>query len=101
MVKASCGLTQPLARVRKPETMMAASVADYAATANERGGPSPRVAALLSILTPGLGHVYIGQARLGIGLAPRVIARGTLLLFARMGGPARFWAVVVSLAPLA
>jgi len=101
---------------------MAASVADYArrrqgsgepdelpaeasakagaATANERGGPSPRVAALLSILTPGLGHVYIGQARLGIGLAAGVIAADTLLLVAMMGVLARFWMFAVSLALL-
>jgi signal peptidase I len=80
--------------------MMAASVADYAATASARRGPSPRVAALLSVLTPGLGHVYIGQARLGIALAAGVIAADALLLFAMMGVLARFWMFVVSLALL-
>jgi signal peptidase I len=80
--------------------MMAASVADYTATANERRGPSPRVAALLSLLTPGLGHVYIGQARLGIALAAGVIAADALLLFAMMGVLARFWMFAVSLALL-
>jgi signal peptidase I len=80
--------------------MMAASVAEYAATANEQRGPSPRVAALLSLLTPGLGHVYIGQARLGIALAAGVIAADALLVFAMMGVLARFWMFAVSLALL-
>ena len=76
-----------------------AATAD-AAPARERRGPSPRVAALLSLLTPGLGHVYIGQARLGIALAAGVIAADTLLVFAMMGVLARFWMFVVSLALL-
>jgi len=102
--------------------MMAASLADYprrpqayggpaeqpaqdaatadAAPARERPGPSPRVAALLSLLTPALGHVYIGQARPGIALPAGVIAADTLLVFAMMGVLARFWMFVVSLALL-
>ena len=51
------------------ENLMA--FADYAPArandqTNHRRGPSPWVTALLTALTPGLGHLYIGQARRGI-----------------------------------
>ena len=48
-----------------------ASLADYAPAqaVGERRGPSPWLAALLSVLTPGLGHLYIGQARRGIAFS--------------------------------
>ena len=86
-----------------------ASFADYApaqATAqtrpqtNEHGGPSPWMTALLTVLTPGLGHVYIGQARRGITLFVLVMIADTLLMFAMMGVLARFWMFAVSLALL-
>jgi signal peptidase I len=85
--------------------MLMASLADYAATqagspTNERRGPSPWVTALLTVLTPGLGHVYIGQARRGITLFVLVMIADTLLMFAMMGVLARFWMIVVSLALL-
>jgi signal peptidase I len=71
---------------------MASSLADYAPTqAEARRGPSPLVAALLTVLTPGLGHLYIGQARRGITLFILVMIADTLLMFAMMGVLARFW----------
>ena len=50
-----------------------ASVADFGSTeandlTHERRGPSPWVAGLLTVLAPGLGHIYIGEARRGITL---------------------------------
>ncbi len=82
-----------------------ASLADYAPTqaneqADERRGPSPWITALLTILTPGLGHIYIGQARRGITLFALVLVADTLLMFAMMGVLARFWMFAVSLALL-
>src|SRR5713226_4188285 len=83
-----------------------ASFADYApaqATAqtrpqtNEHGGPSPWMTALLTVLTPGLGHVYIGQARRGITLFVLVMIADTLLMFAMMGVLARFWMLATCL----
>jgi signal peptidase I len=77
------------------------SLADCApAEANredERRGPSPWVAAVLTVLTPGLGHIYIGQARRGITLFILVMVADTLLMFAMMGVLARFWMFAVSL----
>jgi len=80
---------------------MASSLADYApAHAEARRGPSPLVAALLTVLTPGLGHLYIGQARRGITLFVLVMIADTLLMFAMMGVLARFWMFAISLALL-
>jgi signal peptidase I len=77
------------------------SLADCApAEANERDerrGPSPWVTGLLTVLTPGLGHIYIGQARRGITLFILVMIADTLLMFAMMGVLARFWMFAVSL----
>jgi signal peptidase I len=71
---------------------MASSLADYApAQADAPRGPSPLLAALLTVLTPGLGHLYIGQARRGITLFVLVMIADTLLMFAMMGVLARFW----------
>ncbi len=65
------------------------SLADCApAEANEgqqRRGPSPWITALLTVLTPGLGHIYLGQARRGITLFVLVMIADTLLMFAMMG----------------
>jgi len=82
-----------------------ASLVDYAPTqaneqADERRGPSPWITALLTILTPGLGHIYIGQARRGVTLFALVLVADTLLMFAMMGVLARFWMFAVSLALL-
>jgi signal peptidase I len=66
-------------------------------TEDERRGPSPWVAGLLTVLTPGLGHIYIGQARRGIILFILVMIADTLLMFAMMGVLARFWMFAVSL----
>ena len=68
--------------------------ADYApARANDqsdqRHGPSPWVTALLTALTPGLGHIYIGQARRGITLFLLIMIADMLLMFAMMGVLAR------------
>jgi signal peptidase I len=77
------------------------SVADCApAEASEgkqRRGPSPWITALLTVLTPGLGHIYLGQARRGITLFVLVMIADTLLMFAMMGVLARFWMFAVSL----
>src|SRR5438876_9470145 len=79
--------------------------ADYAraeanAPTTQRSGPSPWVTALLTALTPGLGHLYIGQGRRGILLFILVMIADTLLMFAMMGVLARFWMFAVSLALL-
>jgi signal peptidase I len=75
-----------------------ALVAHYApADAREHHGPSPWLAALLTVLTPGLGHLYIGQARRGITLFVLVMIADTLLMFAMMGVLARFWMFATSL----
>jgi len=79
--------------------------ADYAPAraddqSNQRRGPSPWVTALLTALTPGLGHIYIGQARRGIMLFILVMIADMLLMFAMMGVLARFWMFAVSLALL-
>jgi signal peptidase I len=75
-----------------------AAVAHYTSTqTDEQRGPSPWVAALLTVLTPGLGHIYIGQARRGVTLFFLVIIADTLLVFALMGVLARFWMFAISL----
>jgi signal peptidase I len=72
--------------------------ADYApAETHAHRGPSPWLAALLTVLTPGLGHLYIGQARRGITLFVLVMIADTLLMFAMMGILARFWMCATSL----
>ncbi len=71
--------------------------ADYApAHTTDLRGPSAWVAALLTVLTPGLGHLYIGQARRGITLFGLVMIADTLLMFAMMGVLARFWMFAIS-----
>lgn len=77
-----------------------AAVAEPAPSGALRG-PSPWITALLTVLTPGLGHVYIGRARRGILLFGLVMIADTLLVFAMMGVLARFWLVAVSVALLA
>jgi signal peptidase I len=87
-------------RASNAETLMA-FIADYApANANGHRGPSPWIAALLTVLTPGLGHLYIGQARRGITLFVLVMIADTLLMFAMMGVLARFWMFAISFALL-
>src|SRR5262245_65423580 len=72
---------------------MASSLADYASSSQstERRGPSPWLAALLSMLTPGLGHLYIGQAARGIFFFALIMVADTLLISAMMGVLARLW----------
>jgi signal peptidase I len=84
--------------VPKPQLWMA-SLADYAPahTAQQLHGPSPWAAAGLTVLTPGLGHIYVGKARLGIGLFVLVMIADTLFMFSLMGVLARFWMLAVSL----
>jgi|SRR5216684_294585 len=80
---------------------MAASLAGYAAAsspADER--PSLWLAGLLTALTPGLGHIYVGQARRGVTLFILVMIADTLVVFAMMSVLARFWMFAVSLALL-
>jgi signal peptidase I len=70
---------------------------DYAASGvREYRGPSPWVAAMLTVLTPGLGHLYIGQVRRGITLFVLILIADTLLMFAMMGVLARFWMFATS-----
>jgi signal peptidase I len=87
-----------LRRTTNAEILMA-SLAE-SAPANQRPGPSPWVAALLTLLAPGLGHLYIGQPRRGIALFALVMIADTLLMFAMMGVLARFWMFATSLALL-
>ena len=68
-----------------------------ASKGNEQRGPSPWITGLLTVLTPGLGHIYLGQARRGITLFILVMVADTLLMFAMMGVLARFWMFAVSL----
>jgi signal peptidase I len=79
---------------------MASSLANATIQAGEVRGPSPLTAALLTLLTPGLGHIYLGQARRGIVLFALIIVADTLLMFALMGVLARFLMFVISLALL-
>ena len=75
-----------------------ASLAGFAPTeARETRGPSPWIAALLTLLTPGLGHIYIGQARRGITLFVLVLVADVLVMFSLMGVLARFWMFAISL----
>jgi signal peptidase I len=67
------------------------------ADVSARRGPSPWIAAFLTVLTPGLGHLYIGQPRRGITLFVLILIADTLLMFAMMGVLARFWMFAVSL----
>ncbi|HEY7246425.1 MAG TPA: signal peptidase I [Xanthobacteraceae bacterium] len=74
-----------------------ALMADLAASGvREHRAPSPWLAALLTVLTPGLGHLYIGQARRGITLFILILIADTLLMFAMMGVLARFWLFATS-----
>src|SRR5215467_1243415 len=74
---------------------MAAALAGYASSpADER--PSPWLAGLLTVLTPGLGHIYIGRARRGVTLFILVMIADTLIVFAMMSVLARFWMFAVS-----
>jgi signal peptidase I len=50
---------------------------------------------------PGLGHLYIGQARRGIVLFALIIVANTALMFALMGVLARFWMLAISVVLLA
>ncbi len=74
-----------------------ALAADYApASTRQQRSPSPWVAGCLTLLAPGLGHLYIGQPKRGIFLFALVMIADTLLMFAMMGVLARFWMFAVS-----
>jgi signal peptidase I len=80
---------------------MAAALAQYASSrADERQGPSPWVAAFLTVITPGLGHIYIGRALRGILFFCLIVAADSVLMFALTGVLARFWTFAISLALL-
>jgi signal peptidase I len=80
------------------------SFAGYAPSQPARGAqnatqaihPSPIVAGLLSVLMPGLGHLYIGQARRGVVLFAMIIIANSAMMFALMGVLARFWMLAIS-----
>ena len=73
------------------------AVADYAPSQASASAPSPRVAAFLTLLTPGLGHIYLGLVWRGIALFALVIVADTLLMFSLMGVLARFWHITLPL----
>ena len=76
---------------------MAASLAGYASSeANDR--PSVWLTGLLSAVTPGLGHIYIGQTRRGIAFFVAGMLADTLVMLEMMSVLARFWMFAVSLA---
>lgn len=74
-----------------------ALAADYAsADTREQRNPSPWVAGFLTLLAPGLGHLYIGEPKRGIFLFALVMIADTLLMFAMMGVLAQFWMFAIS-----
>jgi signal peptidase I len=78
-----------------------ASLANPAANeAGDARSPSPLIAALLTLLTPGLGHLYLGQARRGIFLFALIIIADTLLVLTLTGVLARFSFCFICLALL-
>jgi signal peptidase I len=77
-------------------TSLAGYAPSQAPAAQEAHGPSPLIAALLSFIVPGLGHLYLGQARRGLLLFALVVVAGTALMFSLMGVLARFWMLSVS-----
>jgi signal peptidase I len=79
---------------------MASSLANATTHAGEARSPSPLTAAILTLITPGLGHLYLGYARRGVALFALVIVADTLLMFALMGVLARFLMFAISLALL-
>jgi signal peptidase I len=82
------------------EKWMASLAVGAATRAVEERGPSPWLAALLTVLTPGLGHLYIGLPKRGIAFFVLIVLADTLLMLAMMGVLARFWMLAVSLALL-
>jgi signal peptidase I len=77
--------------------MWMAFAADYApSSSRQQRNPSPWVAGLLTLLAPGLGHLYLGQPKRGILLFALVMIADTLLMFAMMGVLARFWMFAIS-----
>jgi signal peptidase I len=55
---------------------------------------SPWIAALLALATPGLGHLYIGQARRGLVLFTLVTGASALYVLAHFGMP-RLWMIAL------
>jgi signal peptidase I len=55
---------------------------------------SPWIAALLALLMPGLGHMYIGQARRGMVLFGLIAGASVLYVLAHFATP-RFWMIIV------
>jgi signal peptidase I len=83
-------------RPANAEKLMAFMADLTASGVREQRGPSPWIAGLLTVLTPGLGHLYIGQARRGITLFILILIADTLLMFAMCGVLARFWLFAIS-----
>lgn len=59
---------------------------------------SPWLAGLLSLLMPGLGHLYIGRARQAVVLFVLLVAVTALLGLVRIGLLPRFWMAAAALA---
>jgi signal peptidase I len=64
---------------------MATFVADETNHPREVRRRSPALAALLSLLMPGLGHMYVGQARRGAILFAFFMSLSGLLVLCRFG----------------
>ena len=60
---------------------------------------SPWIAALLALLTPGLGHMYIGQARRGMVLFGLIAGASVLYVLAHFAMP-RFWMIALPAAAI-
>jgi signal peptidase I len=82
------------------ENWMASLAVGTATRAVEKRVPSPWLAAGRTVLTPGLGHFYIGLPKRGIAFFVLILLANSLLMFAMMGVLARFWMFAVNLALL-
>ncbi|MBK7091945.1 MAG: hypothetical protein IPH59_09545 [bacterium] len=84
--KCSCGKTTTLDAHEELTTEFKCPQCGITSKLNQRGNPSPHpkpwIAALLAVLSPGLGHFYSGNIKIGvtlIGISP-VLAFASLLL---------------------
>jgi signal peptidase I len=80
---------------------MATFVADETNHPRKARRRSSWLAALLSLLMPGLGHMYVGQARRGAVVFAFFVSLNGLLILCRFGVLPRFWMAAGILAALA
>lgn len=74
------------------------TVAGGAALPSHANRRSPLLAVVLSVLVPGLGHVYAGRALRGLVLFAMVLAAETAVLFKFAGAQPRFWPIAAGAA---